>query len=177
MDRVGRRQFLKACAGGTLMLATAALGACGFQPLYGSNAQGASVVDDLATVRIAPLPDRTGQVLHNFLRDRINPYGQSAEPRYELRLALRELREETGIRRDETATRAVLTILANFVLVDLSNQSAALTGQARASSAFNILDDRFASSISAVDAQERALRALADEVKLRLAAHFSAVRA
>ena len=174
---IGRRRFLKACAGGTLaVVATAALGACGFRPLYGTDAQGGSVVDDLASVRVAPLSDRTGQMLHNFLRDRINPYGQPADPRYELRLALREVREETGIRRDETTTRAVLTILANFVLVDLADQSAALAGEARASSAFNILDNRYASSVSAGDAQERALAALADEVKLRLAAHFSAAR-
>lgn len=176
MDGLGRRQLLKALAGGTFLLATGALGACGFTPLYGTDAQGGSVSDELASVRIAPLAERTGQMLHNFLRDRINPYGQPVEPRYELRLALREVREETGIRRDETATRAVLTVLASFVLVDLSDQSAALTGQTRASSAYNILDNRYASSVSAEDALERALRSLSEELKLRLAAHFSATR-
>ena len=176
MDDSTRRQILKALAGGALLAATAALGGCGFRPLYGSDAQGGSVADDLATVRIAPLSDRSGQVLHNFLRDRLNPYGQPSDPRFELRLAMREVTEETGIRRDETATRAILTVLANFVLVDLADQSAATEGQARASSAYNIIDNRYASSVSAGDARERALRSLADDIKVRLAAYFSAAR-
>ncbi len=122
----------------------------------------------------APLADRTGQKLHNYLRDRLNPYGQPGDPVYELRLSLREVTESTGIRRDETATRAELTELASFVLVELESGQAVTQGLARSSSAYNILDDSFASSVSAEDARDRALRELAEEIKLRLAAYFSA---
>ncbi|MND08413.1 hypothetical protein D3C83_309980 [compost metagenome] len=51
-----------------------------------------------------------------------------------------------------------------------------LQGQTRTSTAYNILDDRFASIISADDARDRALRELSADIKLRLAAYFSARR-
>jgi LPS-assembly lipoprotein len=151
------------------------LAGCGFQPLYGERATG-RVGDDLQAVRIAPLPERNGQILHNYLRDDINPYGQPAEPAYELRIGLRETSEDSGIRRDETASRNVITMRAAFQLVDLSGETVLYEGQARSASAYNILDDRFASIISAQDARQRALRELSADIKLRLAAFFSARR-
>jgi LPS-assembly lipoprotein len=154
----------------------ALLAGCGFQPLYGERASGARVGDDLQAVRVAPLPQRNGQILHNYLRDDINPYGQPAEPLYELRIGLRETSEDSGIRRDETASREVITMRAAFQLVDLSADSVLYEGQARSSSAYNVLDDRFASIVSAEDARERALRELSADIKLRLAAYFSARR-
>jgi LPS-assembly lipoprotein len=159
-----------------LAVALALLAGCGFQPLYGERASGARVGDDLQSVRISPLPQRNGQILHNFLRDDINPYGQPAEPLYELRIGLRETSEDSGIRRDETASREVITMRAAFQLVDLAADSVLYEGQARSSSAYNILDDRFASIVSAEDARERALRELSADIKLRLAAYFSARR-
>jgi LPS-assembly lipoprotein len=164
----GRRRALAVLA----LLPLLAAG-CGFQPLYGQNAAGSSVDDQLAAVRIQPLKERNGQILHNLLRDRLNPYGQPAEPRYSLSISVSQVSEETGIRRDETASRAVLTLYASYSLVDAQGQ--VLTqGLARSSSAYNILDTSYASSVSRQDAQERALTELAEDLKLRLASFFSA---
>jgi LPS-assembly lipoprotein len=153
----------------------AALAGCGFQPMYAERATG-SVNDDLQAVRIAPLPQRSGQILHNYLRDDINPYGQPATPAYELRIGLAETTDDSGIRRDETASREIITMRAAFELVDLRADAVVFQGQARTSTAYNILDDRFASIISADDARDRALRELSADIKLRLAAYFSARR-
>jgi len=166
-----RRAFL--ALAGLLPAAGLVLGACGFQPLYGTTSAGQSVSNELAAVRIAPLQERNGQILHNLLRDRLNPYGQPVEPRYQLSIAVSQVSEETGIRRDETASRAVLTLYAAYSLVDA--QGAVLTqGQARSSSAYNILDSSYASAVARQDAQERALTELAEDLKLRLASYFSA---
>jgi len=163
-----RRQLL---AMGALL----ALSACGFQPLYAER-NGGSVNDDLQTVRIAPLPQRSGQILHNYLRDDINPQGQPDQPIYELRIGLAETSEDSGIRRDETASREIITMRAAFELVELGGDGVVFQGQARSSTAYNILDDRFASIVSEQDARDRALRELSADIKLRLAAYFSARR-
>jgi len=160
---------------GAALLAAGALAGCGFEPLYGRDQQGA-VNDDLATVRIAPLADRSGQQLHNLLRDRLNPYGQPTQPVYELRLSLAEQLQGTAIRTDETASRGILTFAAGYALVDLASGQAVLQGQTSASSAFNVLDNRFASTVSANDARERALVEVAEDLKLRLATYFSSLR-
>ncbi|HKY95659.1 MAG TPA: LPS assembly lipoprotein LptE, partial [Kiloniellales bacterium] len=144
-----------------LLIVAALLGlaGCGFKPMYAERS-GVSVNDDLQAVRIAPLPNRIGQILHNYLRDDINPYGQPAQPVYELRIGLAETTEDSGIRRDETASREIITMRAAFELVDIKADSVVYEGQARSSTAYNILDDRFASIISADNARDRALREL-----------------
>jgi len=152
-----------------------ALAGCGFQPMYAENG-GGSVNDDLQAVRIAPLPERSGQILHNYLRDDINPQGQPLEPAYELRIGLAETTEDSGIRRDETASREIITMRAAFELVELNGQAVVFQAQACSSTAYNVLDDRFASIVSAQDARDRALRELSADIKLRLAAYFSARR-
>lgn len=157
------------------LLGLSLLAGCGFKPMYAENS-GGSVESDLQAVRIAPLPERRGQILHNYLRDEINPYGQPAEPVYELRIGLAETTDDSGIRRDETASREIITMRAAFELVDLKADQVVFQGQARSSTAYNILDDRFASVVSADDARDRALRELSADIKLRLAAYFSARR-
>lgn len=167
-DLPSRRRLLRLAG----LLPLAGLAACGFRPLYGTDSAGSSVADQLAMVRIAPLRERNGQILHNLLRDRLNPYGQPVEPAYQLSITVSQVAEETGIRRDETASRAVLTLYASYSLQDA--QGAVLTqGLARSSSGYNILDSSYASSVARRDAEERALTELAEDLKLRLASYFS----
>lgn len=148
------------------------LAACGFRPLYGTSSAGESAAEELAAVRIAPLQERSGQILHNLLRDRLNPYGQPTQPRYQLAITVSQVSEETGIRRDETASRAILTLYASYVLADNDGQT--LTeGLARSTSAYNILDSSYASTVARQDAEERALTELAEDLKLRLASYFA----
>ena len=128
---------------------------------------------DLAAVRIEPLQDRVGQQMHNFLRDRLNPTGQPVSPSYRLRVTLVESLSESGVRRDETATRANLRMQADFALLDYNGQVALLSGRSTSTTSYDILENPFATTVSEGDARERALRELADDIQTRLALHFS----
>ncbi len=154
-----------------------ALSACGFKPLYGrSEAQALSPVDHMAAIRIAPLQDRIGQQMHNLLRDRLNPYGQPRAPVYRLNVAISEGRQELGIRKDETATRANLILSASFTLRELESDRVLLRGRTSSVNSFNILANQFATDFSESDARERALRELSDNIRVRLGVYFSADR-
>ena len=149
---------------------------CGFTPIYAKPAGGgASAPDHLATVRILPLPDRVGQQMHNLLRNRLNPKGQSAEPNYNLRVLISETVRKLGIRKDETATRANLIVRAKFELSDAHTNKTLLEGQTRSFNSYNILENQFATLYSESDARDRALRELSDEIRDRLAVYFSAI--
>lgn len=150
-----------------------ALNACGFRPLYGESAQGASSFDRLETVQIAALPDRTGQQLHNLLRDRINPRGQPNAPEYVLRVFLSEQTEALAIDQDETATRANLRLSASFTLTRLEGEEVVFTGLSNSINSYNIVDSQFATFVSERDARERALRELSEDIRLRLATYFA----
>ena len=157
-----------------LLGAVVALPACGFKPLYGrSETQALSPVDHLAAIRIAPLADRIGQQMHNLLRDRLNPYGQPRDPVYRLDVAISEARQELGIRKDETATRANLILSASFTLRELESDRVLLQGRTSSVNSFNILTNQFATGFSESNARGRALRELSDNIRVRLGIYFS----
>ncbi len=154
-----------------------ALSACGFTPLYGgADSQAMSPVDHMAAIRISPLPDRIGQQMHNLLRDRLNPIGQPRAPLYALQLRLSESRKQLGIRKDETATRANLNLSAQFSLKSVQAGTVLYRGSVNSASSFNILTSPFATGFSEADARARALRELADSIRIRLGIYFSAAQ-
>ena len=146
------------------------LAGCGYHPLYGEHgADNASVVDELALIHIEAIPDRTGQQMYNMLRERLNPYGRPEQPKYALSVALTETRENLFLEKDETATRANLTLKASFVLRRIDDGTVITTGSSRSISSYDILSSQFASVISQEDARERDARAISDDIRTRLA--------
>ncbi len=156
------------------MVALIALAGCGFQPLYATGDDGETVTEDgLAATRIQPIAGRTGQQLHNLLRDRLNPAGQSTTPDYVLEVAVSKRITELGIRVDETATRANLTMTARFTLRNAKTKRALLSSKSVSVNSYNILDALYATTVAENDAVKRGLRELANDIRLRLAVYFA----
>lgn len=165
-----RRRAALICA--LVVLALVGAG-CGFQPLYGTGGgRAVNTQEQLAAVRILPLPDRVGQQMHNLLRDRLNPEGQPGRPDYLLEVRISESLEELGIRKDETATRANLTVVADFTLRDARTSQNLFKGRSRSINSYNILESQFATLFSESDARTRGLREISDEIRNRLAVYF-----
>ena len=147
-----------------------ALAGCGYHPLYGQHGvDNVSAVDEMALIRIEAIPDRIGQQMYNMLRERLNPYGKPEQPRYALSVALTETRENLFLEKDETATRANLTLKASFILRRLDDNSVVITGTSRSVSSYDILSSQFATVVSQEDARERTARALSEDIRTRLA--------
>lgn len=168
-----RRAFARRVGLAVVALPLLGLANCGFQPLYGSGAENEAVANDLAAVRVEPLRERVGQQMHNLLRDRLNPKGQPTAPNYVLQVNLTETNVKLGVRRDETATRANLKMLAEFSLRPVGGQSTLLTGRSSSTTSYDILSNPFATTVSEGDARERALNQVADDIRTRLALYFS----
>lgn len=122
----------------------------------------------LNDVVVAAIPERTGQLLRNRLVEQINPQGQPNQPRYRLDVGLSERKEGLAIRRDDSATRISLILVADFALVELAAGKPVMTGSARTVVGYNIIRSDYASIVSERDAQRRAAMELADEIKTRL---------
>lgn len=137
------------------------LAGCGYRPLYGKHGpENASVVDELTLVRIESIPDRIGRQIYNMLRERLNPYSQPERPRYVLRVELTESRGRLFLEEDETATRADVTLKANFVLTRLEDSAIVARGSSRSVSSYDILSSQFASVVSQEDARLRTAGAI-----------------
>lgn len=141
---------------------------------YRGGDETSPVTEALNAVYIHPLEDRTGQQMHNLLRDRLNPRGQPTAPIYGLRVDLTETLLALNIRQDATATRNNLTVKADFTLYVLANGETLFIGKSRSTNSYDILENQFATSVAEADARERSLRVLSDAVKTRLAVYFSA---
>ncbi len=151
------------------MVLVALVAGCGFRPLHERGTAGAPAV--LAAIRIENIADRRGQKLRNFLLDRLNPHGRPRVPLYVLTVGLSESRGGLGVRKDAFATRAFLTVNASFSLVRAGLEEAGrFAGSTSSTNFYNIVQSEFATLAAEEDARDRALRAIADEIRLRVAA-------
>lgn len=163
----GRRSLLAAGAGAAALLASG----CGFRPLYGSGSFG-TVGAELAQVKIAMIPDRVGQQLHNYLLDRINRKGRPAKPDYLLKINISVQTLRLAFEPDSSATRAKLTFTANFRLLDIVTEKVLLKDFARAVTSYNIVTSAIATRSAELDATDRAAREVSEEIRALLAIYF-----
>jgi len=160
-------------------LACVALGlaACGYRPLYGNASSGTQVSSELSRVRIGLIANRAGHRLRNHLLDRMNPKGEPVSPTYALSVDLVESRVDLGVRRDETRTRANLTLTARFQLTDLASNRLVLSARSQRVASFNIRDADFATISAESAARRRSVEGLADEITQRVAIYLNRKRA
>jgi LPS-assembly lipoprotein len=149
-------------------LAAASLAGCGFHPLYSGRLAG-EYDPELAAIKVAPIPDRQGQILAESLREKLNPRGVSIPVRYVLTVSLDVTRSDFGIQRDATSTRGEINVRALYTLDPATGASQTLyAGRSRSVSSFNVLNDGYATQVAAEDARDRALKDLADDIFLNL---------
>jgi LPS-assembly lipoprotein len=157
--------ILAAAAFGTALM----LAGCGFRPLYGES-QGGSA-ENLASIRVEPLPDRIGQQLYTLLLERLTPKGIPSHPEYTLDVRLNESRQDLAERRDSSATRSNLVIRASYTLATNDpRHPRQFSGQATSINSYDRVTSEFATLTAEEDARDRALRTLADEIRIRIAA-------
>jgi LPS-assembly lipoprotein len=154
-------------------LAAVALAAsgCGYKPVYGE--QSAATVGDgarasLASVRVSGIADRRGQLLRNYLLDRMTPRGEPAVPRYVLAVTTTETTRTTDSRPDGTATRADIIVVARYNLRDATTDLLVFSERSEAVATFNLLTARFASVASEDEARRRAMEQLADQISVQI---------
>jgi len=145
-------------------LAAAPLAGCGFHPLYGGHTAG-EYDPRLAAIKVAPIPDRQGQLLELALREKLNPRGVTLPTRYTLSVTLNLSRTDLGIQRNAISTRSEINATASY---SLSGNGTSVSGSSRTVSAFNLQDDAWAATVAENDARERAIQDLADAIYLQL---------
>ena len=159
--RVRRRHVLTFAALGAAM----AIAGCGFEPIHGQRSGASSTA--LAAIDIGLIADRPGQMLRNELLQQMQPRG-AVRARYSLSVTLKENLSNLGIRKDEVATRANLTMTAGFTITELGGAKRKFSGSARSVNSYNILTSDFATLSAREDARRRAVNQLALEIRERI---------
>jgi LPS-assembly lipoprotein len=160
----------------------AALGGCGFRPIYAESAPGAAAdtpAGDLAATRVGLIADREGQLLRRALVRRLGS-DRGAPARYSLAVTLELRRDQVAIRQDQTETRNRITAIATYELRPLTPPDAepVARGRVMAVDAFNVGRNQFfAAQLSGEAALERIADLLASDIAGQLAATFARRRA
>lgn len=167
-------------------LALALTAGCQVRPLYsegpglGGNSQTYGMAEELSSISIKPVNTRYGQEVRNqliFMFGRGK--GESAAPRYSLNLAIASARETATYRQSEGSgtdlepTAATMTLTADYQLTNISDGSLVAKGKRQVTSSFDVPRQAFADMRADRDAQNRAARELAEQLRLAIAQDLS----
>jgi LPS-assembly lipoprotein len=176
-----RRSFLKVL--GVVALPGLAAAGCQVRPLYGSldmsTWEGQSVPDELAAIEIEPISNQystedTTRELYNELVFRFERGTTRPEKRYRLKVVIDLNSSEIGVEQLADIPAAyTMTMNASFVLSEKATDKTLMTGRSFATASYDFSNQRFANLRAKKDAEERAARAVADDIQARIAGHFA----
>ncbi|MGE0258256.1 MAG: LPS assembly lipoprotein LptE [Alphaproteobacteria bacterium] len=168
MTMPSRRIFVaSAVAAGLFGLV--ALGGCGWAPLYADRAAGPAD-QELAAIKVAPIPERIGQVLALDLRQWLNPNGDPVPSRYLLRTLLQTTRFDLGILSIGVGTRARFDAVANFTLFDIATSTPLFAATTHTGESFDILSNYYADVVAEEAVRERAAKEISRDIVAQLTA-------
>jgi LPS-assembly lipoprotein len=159
-----------------LMLAAApGLGACsgGFQPLYGPTASGVGLQERMAQLDIAAIPGRVGQRIRNELIFQASGGGEMLPPTHRLEVSITESVLSTLVKPDGDALGQTYALQANFKLIEIRTKKVVLTGTSYGRASFERFQSIYSNVRARDDAENRAARTIADDLKTRVAIYLS----
>ncbi len=146
------------------------LAACGFQPMYAPAGGGAAI----GPVQVTEIEGIAGHVLKREL-DRILAVENTGAPPMLLEITLSEQVTPLAIRRDESATRAELRLIANYVLTPAEGNRT-MRGSVFTVVNYDIPTAAFGEIAAQDDARERAAETMAQRFRAELALRMAQAR-
>lgn len=148
------------------------LGGCGLQPIYGRD-EAQKVLPVLASIDVTQLYGRRGQYLRGYLLDELNPTGTQRPLDYQLDLVLSEESNALAIQLDNTPTRVNLALGAVFTLRRRSDGAVVFDSAVRRIVSYNVRSDPYTTLITEQDAEQRAAREVARQIRTQLSLYFA----
>jgi LPS-assembly lipoprotein len=177
---------IRAWARVCIILSTAGLLGCGFEPLYGRHPSSGeeSIHDKLGEVLIAPIPERQGTpqariavALRNALQFDLNGAAGAVAPTHRLEVTVTPVDVTMSI--DPVTgrpTEEIGGLTATYRLVEIATGKTVLTDSTFARAGYDIpgSQQRFARQRAMLDAQQRVVNVAAEAIRNRLASYFVA---
>ena len=95
-----------------------------------------------------------------------------SEPRYRLRVQLREADAPVAIDKDGTVSRSSLGIYAAYSLISVPDGKVVLQGTSTGFKGYGVITNSYATLVGKQDAERLTLRALADDITGRVSIYF-----
>jgi LPS-assembly lipoprotein len=147
--------------------------ACGFKPLYGTKGS-ENITADFFDIRVAPIKGRIGQMLSNELKYLLNPLHEPYKPKNRLIIDTVQSIRSLAVKKTALATRSNLKLRSQYRLIDTSSLKLLSSGSNEITVSFNIYSSNYATLTAEKDAKKRAVKELAQDIRLQLGAFFTA---
>jgi LPS-assembly lipoprotein len=164
-----RRTVLAALALGLPSL----LAGCNWQPLHGASnyTDAATGGAALSQVTVSDVDSRVGQQLRNHLLFLLHGGRDPVESRYEARIRVSSSNTEyAAVRNIRDFTAGAVTVTVSYDLIDKTTLSRVAGGSRIASAPYDRTAQNFANSRAVRDAENRAAREAAEQLRMALAA-------
>jgi LPS-assembly lipoprotein len=170
-----RRAVVLALAAG----AAAALAGCQVRPLYAEwSADGAADTGADARLRrvaVEVQKDRVGQELMNQLIFALRGGSDLVDPAYTVRLIVRTRKSEVAIQeREEVPTANMITVTTTYTLSENVSGRVITSDTIYTTASYEFSSQRYANLRAERDAENRAVRTAANDIRTRLAIALSA---
>jgi len=158
---------------GLAALATAALGGCGFTPLYATPGMTPALasIDVVTPLSDAGATSREGYFLRLKLNDQLG-HDPETPGRYKLTTTLKQSRLPEGVRVNNIATRYELDLTVSYILSDGVTGEVLTHGSTQVKVSYDTSDPPYATVAANQDAETRAADQAAVYVRLALAHYF-----
>jgi LPS-assembly lipoprotein len=158
---------------GLAALATAALGGCGFTPLYATPGMTPALasIDVVTPVNDSGATSREGYFLRLKLNDQLGRDPETPS-RYKLTTTLKQSRLAQGVRVNNIATRYEIDLSVSYVLSDGVTGEVLTRGSVPVKVSYDSSDPPYATVASNQDAETRAAEQAAIYVRLALSHYF-----
>jgi LPS-assembly lipoprotein len=152
-----------------LIAASMFVAGCSYRPLYGGGADGKGVAVALSGIAVDEQKIRAGQIVRNNL---ISSFG-GAGSTYVLRMTPVEKTQKLSALSGQKLERHRYNLKVAYELADAKSGEAVVSGSSFSNVSYDTVEQPIADLRAAENARERAAREVAEDIRLRLAAHFS----
>jgi LPS-assembly lipoprotein len=168
---------LRWTASAGLVAAALVLGGCTWQPLYSTSGRADSglAASPLSQVSVTPVDTRVAQQVRNHLIFLLQGGRDAEKTRYRLQLRVTEIRNEfAAVENIRDFTASSITVTASYDLIDTTNNTRVAGGSRVATATFDRTGQSFANERASRDAENRAAREAAEQLRLAIAADLKA---
>ncbi len=147
-------------------LALAALGGCGFKPLYAGDS-----TDLIGQIQLGDVSGRSSYFLRESLRKRLGDGGENSAYRLDVRTRTR--RRSIVLRDDDASTRFNYNATAFVTVTNLETSETVLTDELRVSSSYDATSSLYSSRTSERAVERQVAETLGERISTRVIAGLS----
>lgn len=153
---------------------SAALGGCGFHPLYASDGPQGGGRQIFHSIYVEPIDGEVaGYEMRNTLIDLLHGASRPEQAEYRLSITIRQIAQSIAIENNASITRYNYSLQADYTLTDRKTGKTIKAGSESTIAPYDVVTSPFATEVAEHNAQKSGAHDLASRIQVELAVFFA----